>query len=192
MGGRVGRDWAWRRWDDAAGKAWRGNYATASLLAGMTFFALLAFATVLKNVSPTPVELDESPMMLAKREAAREIFQSVYLAECELAALAAIEEPFRSFARKTGFYAPEAFKPALACLDQRLGAAGYASLETQLRSNRSLAILLDLECVGDMRQSELCARAFIFAKKRASSVAERLADAIDQGGMPPAERREAR
>lgn len=170
MSSRKGRKWAWDAWDAGVRKTWAGNYATASALAALCFFALLSLATILKAVSPTPVELDEYPMLVAKRAVAKRVFESVYMADCDLAALHSIKEPLRTLARKTGFYSAEAFPSALKCLDENLSANGFSPVDVQLRAARNTEALLDLSCVGDLRQTDLCSRAFIYAQKRGDQV----------------------
>lgn len=175
---RKGRKWTWTAWEGAVVGPWPGNYAKASLLAGMIFFALLTCALMMKAVAPTPPEMDESPMLVAKREAARTLFQSIYMADCDLAALAAIKEPFRSVAKKTGLYSPEAFAPVLKCIDEHLAAIGVGSIERQLRANKPTEPLLDLNCVGDLRQGDLCTRAFTYARNRGHFIGMRLAEKV--------------
>jgi hypothetical protein len=189
MASRRGRKWAWEFWDASLKKAWLGNYVIASALAALLFFVLLGFAIVLKAVSPTPAEIDEFPMLVAKRAAAKHVFRELYMADCEQAALARIKEPFKTLAKKTGFYSTEAFAPALKCLDEHLAANGFSSLDVQLRSNKSTAALLDLNCVGDLRQTELCNRAFSYAQEKGgqigSVVAGKLMERNSRGFAPP-------
>lgn len=163
---KKGRQWAWRAWADRVPVGPRGNYATASALAAALFLGLLTLALMMRQLAPTPVQLDELPMFAARRVAAAEVFSHLYLFECEQAAQNAITPGLRDFAGKTGLYETEAFEPALACLDTHLARAGLASVEVHLRANRSLESLLDLECVGNMRHGELCQKAFVYAKRR--------------------------
>lgn len=180
MPSKKGRQWAWRNWESAVGNAWSGNYATASLLAGMFFFALLTLAIVMREVAPHPFELEESPMLYAKREAVKATLSNHYMPECEAAALSRIAEPYRRLARLTGFYAVEAFTASHDCVDQKLNGMGLQSIEKQLRGDWQTAILLDLNCVGDLRESEPCSSAFVFARKKGERlgllIAKTLAD----------------
>lgn len=189
MSSRRGRRWTWEAWDAGLSKAREGKSATASALAALCFFALLSLSAILKAVSPTPAEMDEYPMLVAKRAAAKRVFADLYMADCEQAALGTISEPFRLFARKTGFYSAEAFPSAIECLDARLMANGLSSLDVQLRAERSMAALLDLSCVGDLRQTELCSRAFAYAQNKGNQVgamvADRLAKSDGQGFVAP-------
>lgn len=157
-----------------------GNYARASILAAMLFFSLLTGAIFMRELAPTPPELDEQPILLARRVAAAEVFASVYLLECEAAALEAIKPGFRQIARRTGLYSTEAFAPAIACLDARLAKAGLGSVERQLRANLTIQPLLDLQCVGDLRQSDLCLRAFAYAKNRGKTVGVMLSNKLGE------------
>lgn len=196
MDDRKGRKWTWQAWEASLNRAWKGNYATASALTGLVFLALLTFAIVLRSVSPSPIELDEFPLSLAKREAAKHVFRDIYMSDCELAAQGAIKEPFRTWAKKTGMYSTEAFPAAIACLESHLASNDMASLDVQLRANRKVAALLDLSCVGDLRSSELCERAFDYAKNRGAQVGESLAAKLirtqnkgfSMPGAPPMER----
>lgn len=167
---KKGRQWAWRAWADRVPVGPRGNYATASALAAALFLGLLTLALMMRQLAPTPVQLDEQPMLVARRAAAAEVFSHLYLFECEQAAQNAITPGLRDFASKTGLYETEAFEPALNCLDKYLAQKGLASVEVHLRANKSVEPLLDLECVGDMRHSELCQKAFIYAKRRGKVV----------------------
>lgn len=177
---KKGRQWAWRNWESAVGNAWRGNYATASLLAGMVFFALLSLAIVMREVAPHPPELEESPMLYAKRATVKAALSSHYVAECEEAALSGIAEPYRGLARFTGFYSVEAFSASQDCVDKKLSSMGLQSIEKQLRGDGQTAVLLDLNCVGDLRESEPCLSAFVFARKKGERlgflIAKTLAD----------------
>lgn len=175
---RKGRQWAWRAWADRLPVGPRGNYATASAISATLFLCLLSLALMMRQLAPTPAELDELPMLAAKRAAAAEIFSHLYLFDCERAAQEAIAPGLRNFARKTGWYETAAFEPALACLDERLRGAGLHSLEHYLRANRTIEPLLDLSCIGDLRQGELCQSAFAYAKNRGRAVGLALSEKL--------------
>jgi hypothetical protein len=166
MPNKRGRQWTWQNWENVVSSVWRGNYATASLLAGMIFFALLTLAIVMREVAPHPPELEESPLLYAKREAVKVALSAHYIPECEEAALSKIVEPFRAFARGTGFYAASAFASSHECLDQMLRSLGLQSIEKQLRGDEQTSILFDFNCGVDLRESEPCLSAFVFAKNR--------------------------
>ena len=179
---RKGRQWTWQRWDKAITAAMGGNYATASILAGMLFLALLGAALVMRAVAPTPQELDDVPLAYAKRLAAHAVFERVNLPECEQAALGQIHGPYKAFAIKTGLYQAEAFPPALACLDDRLREAKLDTLAVQLKSPKNLGVFMELSCSGDLRESDPCERAFEFAKTKAPKVGEAIASALSASG----------
>lgn len=183
MDGRKGRHWTWERWERAPGARGRnGNYATASIIAGMVFFALLGVAIVMRAVSPTPQDLDESPLAYARRAAAREAFQGAYMADCEQLALAAIKEPFKTFAAKTGLYEPAAFAPALACLDVHLAAAGAPTLDEQLKGPNGLGAFMELDCSGELRSTDPCERAFLFSKSKSAKIGQAIAARLNEKG----------
>lgn len=175
---KKGRQWTWSAWAGRLPVGPRGNYATASVLAAALFLCLLTLALLMRQLAPTPAELDERPMLLARRAAAAEVFAHLYLFDCEQAAQAAIAPGLRDLAGKTGLYQTEAFEPALVCLDARLSRAGLASVEVHLRANRLVEPLLDLECVGDMRHGDLCQKAFIYAKRRGRAIGLALSEKL--------------
>jgi hypothetical protein len=173
---RAGRAWTWEGWERSAPRK-GGNYAAASLASAGLFFVLLAVAMAVKHVAPTPAELAESPLASARRMAASKIFQAAYFPECERAALLSIEEPYRTLASKWGAYEPAAFAPALTCLDEKLAEAGLAPLLAQLRSGADSA-LLEIHCGGELRDSEVCVKAFALAENRARDLAVALEEAL--------------
>ena len=182
---RAGRAWTWAVWEREPSKR-RRDYASASKASAGLFVALLALAMTIKHVAPTPAELSDSPLASARRVAASETFRLAYLPDCEQAALAAIEEPYRTLASKLGAYEPAAFSQALACLDAKLGEAGLAPLQSQLMSGADSA-LLTLDCAGELRDSEVCARAFSLAANRGRKLGKVLAAVLSRAA--PAERR---
>lgn len=189
---KKGRQWTWWLWESSKMRPWRGNYATASILAGMLFCALLAWAMVMRAVAPYPPTMYEHPILVAKRSAGHVLFSTIYMPECELAALGKIDEPYRSIARKTGYFASEAFEPAMSCLDERLAAAGLPSIEHSLRASPVYESLFSLICVGDLRAFEPCQRAFEMADSRGRRVAEALAAELSRRELPVSPERQRR
>ena len=182
---RKGRQWTWERWDRLAKKKSGGNYATASALAGGLFLILLCVALIMKSVSPTPSDLEDSPLAFGKRIAGQEIFSNVYLPDCELAALESIKEPYKALATKTGWYDPAAFTSSMACLDEHLKTAGYASLETILRSQNGIGSYANITCTGGLRDTDICDLAFTLTKKKSTKLGFSIAKALNEKSDPP-------
>ena len=167
---RKGRQWTWERWDRLSKDKKGSNYVTASALAGFVFLCLLCVALIMKAVAPTPSDLDDYPLALAKRITAQTIFTNVVLPDCELAALNSIKEPYRSFAKKTGWFEPEAFPSALVCLDEHIKETGLPPLEDILRSENGLGPVSGITCTGSLRDTDVCENAFSLTKSKSKKI----------------------